>query len=64
MSEKIYCHASCVHTFAVKQLTCVCGHVKEEGLKVPDPISQNGDIYSNDALSPKKSWFQVSAKLV
>ncbi len=28
-------------------------------LKVPGPISQNGDTYSNDASSPKKSWFQI-----
>ncbi len=26
-------------------------------LKVPGPISQNGDIYLNDASLPKKSWF-------
>ena len=29
-----------------------------------DPISQNGDFYSNDASSPKKSWFQILVKLV
>ena len=29
-------------------------------LKVHCPISQNGDIYSNDASSPKKTWFQIS----
>ncbi len=28
--------------------------------KVPGPISQNGDIESNDASSSKKSWFQIS----
>ncbi len=33
-------------------------------LKVPDPISQNGDFYSNDASSPMKSWFQISGKSV
>ncbi len=33
-------------------------------LKVPGPISQNGDNYSNDASSPKKSWFQISVKSV
>ncbi len=34
-------------------------------LKVPGPISQNGDIYSNDAaLLHKKSWFQISVKTV
>ena len=34
-------------------------------LKVPGPISQNiGDFYSIDASSPKKSWFQISGKLV
>ena len=33
-------------------------------LKVPGPISQNGDIYSNDASLPKKSWFQISVKSV
>ncbi len=31
-------------------------------LKVHGPISQNGDFYSNDAFSPKKSWFQISVK--
>ncbi len=29
-----------------------------------DPISQNEDIYSNDASSTKKSWFQISVKAV
>ena len=38
--------------------------VRIQKLKVPGPISQNGDIYSNDALSPKKSWFQISVKAV
>ncbi len=33
-------------------------------LKVPGPISQNGDFYSNDASSAKKSWFQSSVKSV
>ncbi len=33
-------------------------------LKVPGPISQNGDIYSNDASSPKKSWFQIPVKSI
>ena len=33
-------------------------------LKVPGPISQNEDFYSNDASSPKKSWFQISVKSV
>ncbi len=33
-------------------------------LKVPGPISQNGNFYSNDASSPKISWFQFSFKLV
>ncbi len=31
---------------------------------MPDPISQNGDIYSIDGSSPKKSWFQISVKWV
>ena len=31
-------------------------------LKVPGQISQNGDFYSNNASSPKKSWFQISGK--
>ncbi len=31
---------------------------------MPGPISQNGDIYSNDASSSKKSGFQISAKSV
>ena len=33
-------------------------------LKLPGPIFQNGDFYSNDASSPKKSWFQISVKSV
>ncbi len=33
-------------------------------LKVPGPISQNGNFYSNDASSPKKSWFQIAGKSV
>ncbi len=33
-------------------------------LKVPGPISQNEDIYSNDVSSPKKSLFQISVKSV
>ncbi len=33
-------------------------------LKVPGPISQNGEFYSNDAPSPKKSWFKLSFKSV
>ncbi len=33
-------------------------------LKVRGPISQNGDIDSNDASSPKKYCFQSSAKTV
>ena len=32
-------------------------------LKVTGLISQNGDISSNDASSPKKSCFQISVKL-
>ncbi len=32
-------------------------------LKVPGPISQNGDFYSNDASLAKKSWFQNSASV-
>ncbi len=31
---------------------------------MPGPISQNGNFYSNDALSPKISLFQISFKLV
>ena len=31
-------------------------------LKVPGPISQNGNIQSNDVSSPNKSWFQISIK--
>ena len=31
---------------------------------MPGPISQNGDLYSNDASSYKKSWFQISVKSV
>ncbi len=27
---------------------------------MPGPISQDGDFYSNDVSSPKKSWFQIS----
>ena len=33
-------------------------------LKMPGPISQNGNFYSNDASSPKISWFQISFKSV
>ncbi len=33
-------------------------------LKVPGPNSQNEDFYSNDTSPPKKSWFQISVKLV
>ena len=33
-------------------------------LKVLGPISQTVDFYLNDMLSPKKSWFQISAKSV
>ena len=33
-------------------------------LKVPGPISQNGDFYSMDASPPKKSWFEISVKSV
>ncbi len=33
-------------------------------LQVPGLISQNGDISSYDVSSPKKSWFQISVKLV
>ena len=33
-------------------------------LKVPGPISQNGDFYSKDASPPKKTWFQISVKSV
>ncbi len=31
---------------------------------MPGPISQNENSYSNDASSPKISWFQISFKLV
>ncbi len=31
-------------------------------LKMPGLISQNGNFYSNDASSPKISWFQISLK--
>ncbi len=33
-------------------------------LKVPGPISQNGNFYSNNASTPKIPWFQISFKLV
>ncbi len=33
-------------------------------LKVRGPISQNGDFYSDDVPSPKKSWFKISVKSV
>ncbi len=33
-------------------------------LKMPGPISQNGNFYSNNASSPKISWFQISFKSV
>ncbi len=33
-------------------------------LKMPGPISQNGNFFSNDASSPKISWFQISFKSV
>ncbi len=31
---------------------------------MPGPISQNGNSYSNDASSPKVSWFQISFQSV
>ncbi len=31
---------------------------------MPGPISQNGNFYSNDASSPKISWFKISFKSV
>ncbi len=31
---------------------------------MPSPISQNGNFYSNNASSPKISWFQISFKSV
>ncbi len=33
-------------------------------LKMPGPIFQNGNFYSNDASSPKISWCQISFKSV
>ncbi len=33
-------------------------------LKMPGPISQNDFFYSNDASSPRISWFQISLKSV
>ncbi len=33
-------------------------------LKMPGPISQNGNFYSNDASSPKITWFQKLLKSV
>ena len=37
----------------------------KKDLKVPGPISKNGDFYSNDvSSSPKISWFQISVKSV
>ncbi len=33
-------------------------------LKMPGPISQNGNFSLNDASSPKISWFQISFKSV
>ncbi len=33
-------------------------------LKVHGLISQNGVFYSNDVLSTKKSWFQISIKSI
>ncbi len=33
-------------------------------LKMLGPISQNGNFYSDDASSPKISWFQISFKSV
>ncbi len=38
--------------------------LKNRPLKMPGPISQNGNFYSNDASSPKISWFQISFKSV
>ncbi len=40
-------------------------HVHQDNiLKMPGPISQNGNFYSNDAPSPKISWVQISLKSV
>ncbi len=56
--------------------TCICqcksitspigmmGTVFQANLKMPGPISQNGNFYSTDASSPKISWFQISFKSV
>ena len=53
------CKIFCSMTFDPKwqQAVTLSGASDWNGLslKVPGPISQNGDIYSNDASSPKKS---------
>ena len=54
LSEKKWVYNDCVNIS--QHISCA--------LKVPGPISQNGNFYSNDASSPKKSWFQISVKSV
>ncbi len=44
--------------------TIKCENKVQLLLKMPGPISQNGNLYSNDASSPKISWFQISFKSV
>ena len=42
----------------------MCQDMCQGNLKVHGPISQNGVFYSNDATSPKKSWFQISIQSI
>ncbi len=51
-------------TSSILQLKHLTVHSHICTLKVPDPIYYNGNFYSNDALSPKISWFQISFKSV
>ena len=55
-----------INTVVRIALQCACSKdfYFHDCLKVPDPISQNVNFYSNDASSPKISWFQISFKSV
>ncbi len=56
-------HVTIHNTFVQIQINNLTVTVLKS-LKMPGPISQNGNFYSNDALSPEISWFQISCKSV
>ncbi len=45
-------------------LSNLANEIQMCNIKDPGPISQNGNSYSNDASSPKVSWFQISFQSV